>query len=616
MASDKSETEAAIQADKEYGRVADDGEHSFRLLANSIKSSYLALDCFRKLNKKMVEAYVGPNYGNANNKKYPKYLNKLRQAVNAHIISLGGNNPSVLVSTDHQELWAFAKEFEVNLNILLKEIRVEDTIRTWIFDAFMCIGITKLFLADSGVVAEEGDLAMDPGSPFVGNVLLDDWVYDIRATKIERAKYQGDMYQVTVGGLRRGVEEGMYDKKIAATLMPDRERSGEEDRVDNLIASSETNKNEFMPEIDLADIWVPSDGMVYTFPVKQRSSFEIIPTPISQFEWTGPELGPYPLLRFDEVSGQVMPTSPAADIEPLDRLINLLYNKQANKAKRHKTITAYSPGGEGDAKEARKASDGELVCMENPEEVVPKVIGNVDATLQQFLHDSLGFIDNQAGNITAKLGLGAQTDTLGQEELIHGASNRSDGAMQLRVLAATARMVSGLGQMLWMDEFKEIASSFPVEGIEGMEIPSSWEPGDREGNFMQYNFEIATESMAYQSGTDRISTINQLLTQIYIPLQEQMAQQGGQIDFAELANMHADLLNLPRLKRIIKFSGQMQNDEPGPQSSVSKPANTTRTNIRKSISNGSTVGGERVAAGQQWAGMAISQASPVQNGSY
>jgi hypothetical protein len=608
MSKFSSVTEAFVQAEKEQGIDPKEVKPSFRSLANSIKSSYLALDPFRKLNRRMVEAYVGPSYG-ANNKKMPKYMNKVRQTVTAYMVTLGGNRPTVLVSTDHLELRPFAKHYEVNLNNLLKEIEVEETIRQWIFDAFMCVGITKLFLADSGIVRQEGDIAMDPGSPFADNVMLDDWVFDIRASKGRKTKYQGDMYQISVADLQAGVEEGMYDKKVASMLTPDRERTGDESRVDSLISSGESTKNDFSPEIDLADIWVPGDNMVYTFPVRQRSSFEITPTPISQFKWTGPESGPYPLLCFDQVSGQVMPTSPAADIEPLDRLLNLIYNKQANKAKRHKTILAYSPGGEGDAKEARKAHDGELVCMDNPEDVIPKVIGNVDPSLQAFLQDSLGFLDNQAGNITAKLGLGAQTDTLGQEELIHGATSRHDGALQYRVVAATNRLISGLGLLMWQDEFKEIASTIPIAGTRNKFVQSNWEPGDREGNFVQYNFEVAADSMPYQSPSQRVQTINGLLQQIYIPLQDQIREQGGEIDYAELTDIFADLLNIPRLKRIIKFANQVPDNNPGPQVATSKPANTTRTTVRRSVSAGPTQNGERVQSSQNWTGVASNEGS-------
>jgi len=610
------QSDVHMRAREGSGTTKATGDSSYGSLRDAIKSSYMALDPFRSLNRKMVESYVGPTYGSAQ-KRLPKYLNKVRQSVIAHMVLLGGSRPHVNISSDYLALTAFSHHFQINLNNLLKEIVIEKTLRRWIFDSFMCMGVCKLHLADSGYVANEGDLSMDPGSPFASNVLLDDYVYDVTASNIEAARFQGDMYQITMDDLKQGVEDGMYDKKVADTLTPDRSRLGQGHRADELIGGAEVNQSEYDPPIDVADIWIAKEGQIKTFPVLDRSTFEIRPNPLGGFPWKGPELGPFVLLQLDEVSGEVMPTSTAGDIEPLDRLANLIMNKQANKARRAKNVNFFAPGSEEDAKRGQQANDGDLVCSDNPDGVVPRQLGGIDPSLQAFLQDTLGMLDTQGGNITAMLGLGAQTDTVGQEQLIHGASNRRGGALQYRVLAATNQLISGLGQLMWADEFKEIASTIPVAGQQGKQVDSSWKPGDREGNFIQYNLEVATHSMAFQPPSEKVQAINGLLQNVYLPLQEQVAQQGGQIDFSRLTDIYAEMLNIPQLHQIVRFDKDVKGKEDQPKTSTrSKQGETTRNYVRQSVSNGGTEEGKRIQSQQNWTGVASANGDSNGAGAY
>lgn len=580
------------------------GSKRFQRLAKSIEASYRELEPFRVMYKKLVKEYAGPMYGHEGAEK--KYLNKLQQAVDAYMIMLAANRPQVLVSSDHIELGGFAKHFEVAVNNMLKEIKFERTIRAWVLDAYLCVGIVKTHLADSGLIELENNVAMDPGTPFASNVGLDDWVTDMRSSMLDESTFTGDMYQIPFEDIQEGVEMGMYDAGVAESLQPSKpEQDG--DRVDELSRGGEKDAYDFDPIVNLCDIWIPRDRKIYTFIVTDRRRFKINPVPLAVMDWDGPEEGPYFLLSFNDVPGQVMPTSPASHQVWLDQLINNLLRKAAGQANRQKDTPVYAPGdGVSTMQRAMKAKDGQAIVSNDPKSVAILKQGGVDPGNMAFLTNLLEWFDGYAGNLTAMLGLGAQSDTVGQEQLIHSAGSKRGGQMQYRVLEATQQVIVSLGSMLWQDEFKHIAGSIPIEGSPNRAAQSNWSPNDREGDFLQYNFDINVHSMSYQPPAKRAETILMLLAQVYYPAMEMMQQGQGPIDFAELTEILADLLNLPRLRSI--FRPLLQNrvdDAPGPQ--VSKSPVTTRNYVRKSVPSGGTSESRSSLQQQAWLGQAGNQ---------
>jgi hypothetical protein len=574
------------------------GGNRYEQLATSVEHSYRSLQPFREFYRNMVNEYTGPNYGDRG-KKRAKFVNKIQQAIDAYTIILAANRPQVRVTTEHLELQPFAKHFEINFNNFMKEIRIEETIRQWVLDAMLCVGIVKCHMAESGMVEREADLAADPGSPFLSNVLLDDWVHDCNGRKQTEMKFCGDMYQVTWSDLMQGIEEGIYVGDVAMSLSRDTAH-GHHGRVDEISKEQGEDGYAFSPVVDLIDLWIPEEWAVVTFPIMDRTNCVMKPVEIGRLEWNGTETGPYPMLGFNDVPGNIMPSAPVAHYETLDRLANNICRKQAKRVHRSKQIPIYTASGSEAMEKIRAASDGVAVQVNSLEEVGVFGIGGADANDQAMLHDVLGLLDDQAGNLTSLLGLGAQSETVGQEQLIHAAGSRKGAQMQYRVVDATVKACHCLGKMLWDDEFKEIASTISVEGSPNMAIPTPWRAGEREGNFFMYNFDIDLDSMAYQPSSKRIDTLNSLLTNIYIPMQETLMQQGGYIDMAELSDIHAEMLNVPRLRNLVKFNSGPTKDGPGPQSSISKPSNTNRNYTRRSIPASANPAFQRGQAQQAW----------------
>ena len=67
-----------------------------------------------------------------------------------------------------------------------------------------------------------------------------------------------------------------------------------------------------------------------------------------------------------------------------------------------------------------------------------------------------------------------------------------------------------------------------------------------------------------------------------------MQQYGGTIDIQEIVEMYADLMDMPRLKQIVKFQEQKQ-DRPGPTpQQPGQASHTVRESVRRSVPTGGT----------------------------
>jgi len=557
-------------------------------LKNAIGSSYRQLRQYRVGVRRLNEAYAGPVYGAESSGedysgKPEKFLNLLKQALSAHIMLLASNNPQVLVTSHKLERRPFAKTYQLAMNNLLKRINFQATMEQWVRDAFIWMGIVRVHMADSGRTVHEGDLYMDPGIPFVSNIALDDFFYDSNAKKWSECQFMGDLYRLPVETVKNS---GLYSGKEVDDLQPTSKFSGTEERVQSLSFGWELQDDELQPMCDLCDVWLPRKKVVRTYVVKARSTDNLIihGDPVAENKWTGSELGPYKQMHFDMVSDNIMPLSVAADLYPLDRMINNIFRKNNHKSRRLKEIHLFTPAAEDDANRAKRASDGDFIQSNAPNEINTIKTGGVDPGLHGFMLNGIDLFDRIGGNLPAILGLGASSDTVGQEKIIAAGASGRMTQLQGYVEKPLTECIKDLGLLLWNDEFTELPHRVDIDGLQGFSYDASWVPGNRDGELTDYDMSVDVYSLQSQGPGQRLQAVNQLLGQLYIPLLPMLQQQGGTIDFPRLVQFHAEMMNLPRLTEIVTFSTPpIQND--GMMGGGKSPT-STRNYVRESVSGG------------------------------
>lgn len=554
-------------------------------LVTTIEQSYRALQPFRRLIAELVRETAGPEYGNENSSapRREQLLNLMHQAMTAYTMSLAANRPQVLVSTPYENLNSFAAHFQQATNNLLEEIDFEATLQRWVLDAFYCVGIIKVHLADSGIVEMAPDLLMDPGKPFASNISLENFSFDTTAKRWSEVRWAADSYRIPFEDLS---DPNLFDQQAVRKLSPtDKNNHGSEERLDEMTSGTDVSADELEPMIDLIDVWIPADEMIYTFPLQSSDGMKINGRPIAEMRWDGPEHGPYHLLSFVDVPDNVMPASVASHLSALARLANNLMRKAKRQAQRARNVNTYTPSGADDARKVKTAGDGEWVEVREQSEVNMLSVPGVDQGNHAFLLDVIDKFDRSAGNLQAKMGLGTSAGTVGQEKLLHGAASSEEAHLQNRVMRATTSLVRDLGHMLWQDQATVLPGRMEIEGSGGLSVDATWSPEDREGDFLQYNFAIDIYSMSYQSPQSRLEALNGVVTGVYGPMMQMLMAQGGQIDMQRLTEIYAELLHEPRLKQVIRFGQPRDMGQPPP---AGMPNNTTREYVRHNVPTGGT----------------------------
>jgi len=552
-------------------------------LFKAIEYSTRNLRPYREMRKKFVTDYVGSYYNSgAKSDNKEVIMNLMYQTAETYTMSLAANRPRVLVTSKFPELSGFAHNFQRTVNNLIEEIHLEETIRAAVLEAFFSMGVVKVYTGEAGFVKLAGeDEWVDPGKPFAENISFDDYIYDIEATTKNKMRFELNKYKMSRD---KALNDSSFDKKVLENLQVYRREGGMHDhQPDTPLRDSffgESKPEALESELELMDVWLPNDNLVVTFSNGQETK------PLRIVEWEGPESGPFHTLTLAaEVPDQIMGVSPAMNLKPLNDIINGLLRKQKRQAQRQKDIPFYQDGAHEDAQRLQRAADGEWTRVSNPESVNVLKMGGVDQQNQAFSMAMQEQFDRMAGNLQMMAGLGPSSETATQDKLIHGAVSKREANMQYRVVDFTAEICKDLGWLLWNDEVTERENNFELEGFQ---FQSKWTPEQREGDFLQYNFDVEPYSMMYKSPSERLNNITQYITQIAMPMQQNMMESGGQIDFQELTNLYSELLDIPRLKEVIRFEEPKEN-RPGPNPQQPPQAShTVKENVRRSVPTGGT----------------------------
>jgi hypothetical protein len=156
---------------------------------------------------------------------------------------------------------------------------------------------------------------------------------------------------------------------------------------------------------------------------------------------------------------------------------------------------------------------------------------------------------------------------------------------------------------MWCDVLLEIpgyidAESGPVE--------SDWTPTNRQGDFMSYKFDISPYSMMYDPPEAKLGKIDHFVQEVG-PLWPMFAQGGAVFDGQELVKIYADLLRIPEIERIVRYTTPPQAEGVGNQAmeqEVNAPPMTVRRNIRQNVPTSGTPGNRMAMLAQAMAATA------------
>lgn len=530
----------------------------FDRLRSAVEWSVRQLEEPRRNRVDAVRQYVGSHYASSGaEQRVP--VNMLELAVTIYVRHLAARAPRVMVSTGVDALKPFARNMELALNQVPEEIGLEATLRRAVVEAIFGIGVVKVGLASSGVAL----LGHDAGEPFCDLVSLDDYFLDMSAKSRDAIQFEGNDYWLDIDSARELDEGGVG-------LEPDEHVvTGEqgEPRAEGVSAS--TGADLYRDKVWLRDVWLPATQELVTYSVKGKRVLRVIP-------WDGPENGPYHVLSFSDVPGNLLPLPPVALWRDLHELSNAVFRKLGKQAVAKKRVVTFAGGNDEAATALQKASDGDGIRYDGQ---APQMIdvGGIDAAGLAFFLQARDLFNYFAGNLDALGGLAPLSETATQDQLMSQAAGARMARMKSEAIGFVRGIFRSIGWYEWTDPVRKRTVKKPVRGTD-MVLEAVWSEETREGDFLDFNLDIDPYSMEDDTPSTKLQKIGQTFERFLMPLMPLMAQQGAQIDFRKLVELVAKLGNVDEVRELVQFSepipGQPQGGSGMP---TFKPAQTKRT---------------------------------------
>jgi hypothetical protein len=550
-------------------------------LCEAARKARLVLKRPREERRAMVRQYVGRHWSEEGAlERVPVNLLSLYvQIIGRNLIA---KNPRVMLSTFDKSLKPTLSAMQVWANQQVERMDLAGTLRRVVVDALFSIGVTKVALADPSQSAAVG-WSVPAGAPMCEQVDLDDLVYDVHARDFRECSYVGHRYRVPLDVVKDAKLFGKARLKLEPATHGQFNAEGDE-RIGVLGATTYANSDRgFEDYVDLWEFYLPRLRQVVTVADDHLIGAQegVNQEALAVKGWIGPECGPYHFLGFGVVPGNAMPKAPIQDLIDLHEAVNQGYRKVLRTLERIKELTFVSGSATNDAERVVKGNDGEVLRVDHPDLIKQVVtagaaLGPV-VTLTTSLKDLFVYM---GGNLDALGGLSPQAKTLGQDKLLSENSSRTVMDMQETTITHVSDVCKSLCWYWWHDPVQVQKSVHSLPGLPAIQTVRMVNPQDRQrGKFEDLDIRVDPYSLQFASPETRMAKLNQVVTQIVIPMMTLLVQQGIAFDINAYLKKIAQYMDLPDLAdivTIIEASPQQTTGASNPQTSV-KPAQTERT---------------------------------------
>ena len=559
--------------------------NEYSRLSKAFEWSRLRMLPFREERVRNLKTFLGRHYnGEVTSDRVP--VNMLEMAVQIYRRNLVTSNPSVRIRTEKRTLRPIARKFQLAVTKVLEEMDFRSSMNTVVFDALFGLGVAKIGITDKALGEMPGYLH-DAGFPFMDAVDLDDLVLDMNAKHWEAMQFVGNRYELPY-------EEAMDSKVFDFKNKPTPKQQQPYNEYGEMKVSSLDSRQSYgsatyttaKDVLELWDIYLPYEGEIYTFACDSRG-VPIMDRPIREVEWKGPEIGPYIPLSLGEVSGNLMPLPPVANLVDMNDALNRTFRKLVRQSDRQKTITLVAAGSDDDGQRILDADDGDMIRVDRPEATREARFGGVDQQNLAFAIQLRQLFDYMGGNLSSMGGLSVQAETVGQEQIIKASSSQKIQDMQAAVIVFAERCVRSIASWVWYDPIRryDLVDILPDTGFE---IPLKFNPKDRkESEFIEMYFSITPSSMRESSPQQKLGILTNTVTNFLIPLAPQLQSQGLGIDATAFVRSVAELANMPEIENMLVPLG-----DPGEAVTMMQeqgsPAETTRNYVRQNVPTGGT----------------------------
>jgi hypothetical protein len=485
---------------------------------------------FRNARLMFLRNYVGQYYDKDHGEVGTEALNLIFNAIRSLLPNIVMSYPDHNVRSRYVAYRDYAELLSLALSQHDKETRIKDVYRRVIVDAIFTLGILKTGIAESDSVysIDEYD-QVDTGEVFTEAVDFDNFVPDpdSRDHLFRDASFLGDRICVPRQIL---LDSGLYRNDLVEQLPTAGTTSMRSDRAKDISMRSLNSYNgaELQDEVEIIELWLPDANATITIPGEEGTQFDDY---LRVDDYYGPAEGPYTLLALTPpVPGNPLPVPAVGVWNDLHTLANRMAKKIIDQAERQKDVVGYRGTAADDAQEALDAGDGEAIKMDDPEGIHVHSFGGQKNSNEAHLAQLTGWFNMMAAN----------------PQYTGGQSTDAESATEARILASNANV--GLEDMkdlvydMSASEARKRAWYFHTDPfinvplIRRQNVPPTYamtemgpmmqEPGRieevqvhltpeaRQGDFLDFQFDIEPESMGRKDEATRFQEALDLATKI------------------------------------------------------------------------------------------------------
>lgn len=563
-----------------------DPENSSHLaqLNTAVEWSDGKLNAFRKNRMQFIRQTVGKHYGeNGSSDRVPIPMIAIGTTLfHRQMVSPG---PQALITTKIRDLEPGAADLTLVTNHRINEMNLQQTISDVALESLYSISVVKVGISVDGTPSQDGDYVHDPGEFFMDVIEPEDLILDMSARRYGQIGYIGNRFRVPLDWAR---DNPQFDRKLRGALQAsDSEKVADldaEDRAESLTRGSGFMIEEYIPHIDLMELWLPKENMVLTFSSTGGPPLRVIER----------RRGARPLFRFPRlitVPGNIMPLPVVALWMDLHEATNNSYNKAVRQCDRQKTVTGVQGNAKDDGQRVLEANDGDMILLDNPSAVAEFSTGGQSQSNLAMAIWSKDMLDWAGGNWSSIGGLAAQSDTVGQDKLLADNASQAIQHIQDAMREFTKELTMDVAYEEWHNPLSKVRLQKPI-GNTGYSVPIEWNPERRMGDFLDYNFDCNPYSRRSRSPQERINEVTGFVTKILLPIMPDLAQNGKAIDWEAFFKLFADYADLPEINRLITYmQGEQYPGRTAEQGSGGgKPTDTTRRYVRENRPAGTQQG--------------------------
>ena len=315
---------------------------------------------FKQNHADCIKYFAGSRYGRSKTQdKTP--MNIMRLAVDIWTRQLVSQDPRCLVLTRAIELKMPAYELELATNHLLAMMEFGESLAHVVRSGIFTMGIMKIGLTDE-YLAEAKGIPSSGGQPYAENILFEDWNHDMNARRFNECEWMGNRYRLPYDVIMNNPE---FDQEAKDSIGKGIQmRAGIEGGVgretqmeSDLSTERSIMRTEYRDHVELWDIYFPQLQKFITMPAQSGTRL------LQERDWEGPKHGPYHLLTFSDVPGNLIPAAPAQHLFDMQDLLTRTFNQLGRQALRQKTLTVVDGAAEADGTGERvmNGDDGQVI---------------------------------------------------------------------------------------------------------------------------------------------------------------------------------------------------------------------------------------------------------------